>query len=217
MSPYVAKSSVFATISGVTQNQAVARCKILLQKDAMKIGYARVSSDDQNLALQRDALAGAGCDKVFEDQGVSGSVERRAGLDQALAAMQSGDVLVTWRLDRLGRSLPHLIDLVAGLNARGCEFQSLTESIDTTSAGGKLVFHIMGALAEFERSLIIERTKAGVAAARKRGQVLGRRRKLNEAQIAHAREAIEAGRESVASMARLLGVERSTLWRALNR
>lgn len=183
----------------------------------MKIGYARVSSDDQNLNLQRDALAGAGCEKVFEDQGVSGSIERRAGLDQALGAMQPGDVLVTWRLDRLGRSLPHLIDLVAGLNARGCEFQSLTESIDTTSAGGKLVFHIMGALAEFERSLIIERTKAGVAAARKRGQVLGRRRKLNEAQIAHAREAIEAGRESVASMARLLGVERSTLWRALNR
>lgn len=183
----------------------------------MKIGYARVSSDDQNLALQRDALAGAGCEKVFEDQGVSGSVERRAGLDEALSAMQAGDVLVTWRLDRLGRSLPHLIELVAGLNARGCEFQSLTESIDTTSAGGKLVFHIMGALAEFERSLIIERTKAGVAAARKRGQVLGRRRKLNEAQIAHAREAIEAGRESVASMARLLGVERSTLWRALNR
>lgn len=183
----------------------------------MKIGYARVSSDDQNLSLQRDALAGAGCEKVFEDQGVSGSVERRAGLDQALAAMQSGDVLVTWRLDRLGRSLPHLIELVAGLNGRGCEFQSLTESIDTTSAGGKLVFHIMGALAEFERALIIERTKAGVAAARKRGQVLGRRRKLNEAQIAHAREAIEAGRESVASMARLLGVERSTLWRALNR
>ena len=183
----------------------------------MKIGYARVSSDDQNLALQRDALVGAGCNTVFEDQGVSGSVERRAGLDKALAAMKPGDVLVTWRLDRLGRSLPHLIELVADLNARGCEFQSLTESIDTTSAGGKLVFHIMGALAEFERSLIIERTKAGVAAARKRGQVLGRRRKLNDAQIVHARTAIAAGSESVASMARLLGVERSTLWRALNR
>ena len=100
----------------------------------MKIGYARVSSDDQSLALQRDALAGAGCETVFEDQGVSGSVERRAGLDKALAAMQQGDVLVTWRLDRLGRSLPHLIELVAGLNARGCEFQSLTEAIDTMSA-----------------------------------------------------------------------------------
>lgn len=183
----------------------------------MKIGYARVSSDDQNLALQRDALTAAGCDVIHEDKGVSGSVERRAGLDKAIASMESGDVLVTWRLDRLGRSLPHLIEVVAGLNARGCEFQSLTEAIDTTSAGGKLVFHIMGALAEFERALIVERTKAGVAAARKRGQVLGRRRKLTTAQIAHAREAIEAGRETVTGMAALLKVERSTLWRALKR
>ncbi|MFQ3621909.1 MAG: recombinase family protein [Acetobacteraceae bacterium] len=183
----------------------------------MKIGYARVSSDDQNLALQRDALAGAGCEVVHEDQGVSGSVERRPGLDRALAAMQPGDVLVTWRLDRLGRSLPHLIDLVASLNAKGCEFQSLTEAIDTTSAGGKLVFHIMAALAEFERALIVERTRAGVAAARRRGQVLGRRRKLTAAQISHAREAIEAGRETVAGMAALLKVERSTLYRALKR
>lgn len=183
----------------------------------MKIGYARVSSDDQNLALQRDALAAAGCEVIYEDKGVSGSVERRPGLDKALGAMQPGDVLVTWRLDRLGRSLPHLIDLVASLNAKGCEFQSLTEAIDTTSAGGKLVFHIMAALAEFERALIVERTRAGVAAARRRGQVLGRRRKLTAAQISHAREAIEAGRETVAGMAALLKVERSTLYRALKR
>ncbi len=183
----------------------------------MKIGYARVSTDDQNLDLQRDALRAAGCNEIYEDQGVSGTIERRPGLIAALAALGAGDVLVTWRLDRLGRSLPHLIGLVAELQTKGSEFQSLTEAIDTTSAGGKLVFHIMGALAEFERSLIVERTNAGIQAAKRRGQILGRRRKLTPAQIAHARESIESGRETASSMASLFKVERSTLWRALNR
>lgn len=181
----------------------------------MKIGYARVSTDDQSLALQRDALAQAGCETICEDAGVSGSVERRPGLDRALELLGQGDVLVTWRLDRLGRSLPHLITLVAGLNDRGCGFLSLSENIDTTSAGGKLVFHIMGALAEFERALIVERTRAGVAAARKRGQHLGRRKSLRPDQVRLARATIATGGQSTASMAQLLGVSKTTLWRAL--
>lgn len=181
----------------------------------MKIGYARVSSDDQSLALQRDALAAAGCDTICEDAGVSGALERRPGLDKALTLVGDGDVLVTWRLDRLGRSLPHLIELVNGLADRGCGFRSLTESIDTTSPGGKLVFHIMGALAEFERALIVERTRAGVAAARKRGQHLGRRKSLRPDQVQLARDSIAAGTQSTASMAKLLGVSKVTLWRAL--
>ena len=111
----------------------------------MKIGYARVSTGDQNLGLQHDALTAAGCVEIFEDTGISGSVERRPGLDQALETMKPGDALVTWRLDRLGRSLPHLIELVSQLKDKGCEFVSLNEAIDTTSAGGKLIFHIMGA------------------------------------------------------------------------
>ena len=181
----------------------------------MKIGYARVSSGEQNLDLQRDALGAAGCGMVFEDEGVSGTARRRPGLDQALAAIGPGNTLVTWRLDRLGRSLPHLIELVAGLQDRGCGFASLNEAIDTTSAGGKLVFHIMGALAEFERALIVERTRAGMASARVRGRHLGRPRALTGAQLAKAAGEIAADRETVASMAALFGVNRSTLWRAL--
>lgn len=183
----------------------------------MKIGYARVSSEDQNLGLQRDALTAAGCSEIFEDAGVSGAVERRSGLDQALARLKPGDALVTWRLDRLGRSLPHLIELVSVLKAKGCEFVSLNEAIDTTSAGGKLIFHIMGALAEFERTLIVERTRAGIAAARQRGQHMGRRRKLSAAQIEHARSAISTGKETASGMASILGVGRATLWRALRK
>ena len=181
----------------------------------MKIGYARVSSGEQNLDLQRDALTVAGCDVIYEDEGVSGVARRRPGLDQALAVMKRGDTLVTWRLDRLGRSLPHLIELVATLQDRGCGFVSLNEAIDTGSAGGKLVFHIMGALAEFERALIVERTRAGMASARTRGRHLGRPRALTGAQLRKARDEIAADRETTASMATLLGVSRSTLWRAL--
>ncbi|WP_010165439.1 recombinase family protein [Sphingomonas sp. PAMC 26617] len=181
----------------------------------MKIGYARVSSDEQNLDLQRDALTAAGCIMIYEDEGVSGVARRRPGLDQAFAMLKQGDILVTWRLDRLGRSLPHLIDLVAALQERSCGFASLNEAIDTSSAGGKLVFHIMGALAEFERALIVERTRAGMASARARGRHLGRPRALTGAQLSKARDEIAADRETTASMAALLGVSRSTLWRAL--
>lgn len=186
-----------------------------LQNVWMKIGYARVSSDEQNLDLQRDALSAAGCHMIHEDAGVSGAARRRLGLDQALATMQPGDTLAIWRLDRLGRSLPHLIELVAALQAKGCEFVSLSEAIDTTSAGGELVFHIMGALADFERALIVERTPAVIASARKRDRCLGRPRVLTGAQLAKAAEEIATGHKTAASMAAVFGVNRSTLWRAM--
>jgi DNA invertase Pin-like site-specific DNA recombinase len=183
----------------------------------MKIGYARVSTEEQSLDLQRDALARGGCEQVFEDQGLSGVAVKRPGLDQALATIGPGDVLVVWRLDRLGRSLPHLIETVRQLGEKGAGFASFSEAIDTTTPGGTLIFHMVGALAQFERALIIERTRAGIAAARKRGKALGRPRKLTPEQVAHAREVIEDGMQSPATMAELLGVDHSTLWRALKR
>jgi DNA invertase Pin-like site-specific DNA recombinase len=183
----------------------------------MKIGYARISSTEQSLALQRDALTAAGCADVFEDKGVSGVAVRRPGLDAALARMGTGDVLVVWKLDRLGRSLPHLIETVRLLGERGIGFASLSETIDTTTAGGTLIFHFMGALAEFERALIRERVTAGIAAARKRGKHVGRPRKLSPEQVAHARDATDSGMETPAGMAGLLGVAHSTLWRSMRR
>lgn len=182
---------------------------------AMKIGYARVSTDDQNLALQVDALKAAGCDLIHQDLGVSGATSKRDGLDKALAELSQGDMLVVWKLDRLGRSLSFLIGMLDDFKQRGVGFQSLTDGIDTGTAGGKLVFHIMGALAEFERALIQERTKAGLDAAKRRGVKLGRKRKLSAAQIDHARAQIEAGAESIPAMARLLKVSAETLRRAL--
>ncbi len=151
----------------------------------MIIGYARVSTTEQNLDLQRDALKRAGCEKIIEDT-VSGGKVQRPGLERVHDALRSGDVLAVWRLDRLGRSLKHLIELVAELESERIGFQSVTESIDTTTPGGKLVFHIFGALAEFERNLIRERTYAGLAAARARGRKGGRRKKLGEKQRALA-------------------------------
>jgi DNA invertase Pin-like site-specific DNA recombinase len=182
----------------------------------MMIGYARVSTDEQNLALQLDALRAAGCETVFEDQGVSGSVIERDGLDQALARVGAGDVLVVWKLDRLGRSLGFLIDLIDYLGKGGAGFKSLSDGIDTTTASGKLVFHIMGALAEFERSLISERTSAGMKAAKRRGRHVGRPLKLTPHKIDHARQLIAEGKETKAGAATLLGVGVATLRRALN-
>lgn len=181
----------------------------------MKIGYARVSTDDQNLDLQNGALTAAGCGKVFSDQ-VSGVASRRPGLDAALKACGEGDVLVVWRLDRLGRSLSHLIDVIQDLGTRGVGFQSLTENIDTTTAGGRLVFHLMGAISEFERALIVERTQAGIAAAKKRGKHLGRPRALSAAQVRQARALIEGG-EDASAIAGSFGVSRSTLYRAMSK
>ncbi|WP_441711623.1 recombinase family protein [Hyphomicrobium sp. 2TAF46] len=144
----------------------------------MLIGYARVSTDDQNLDLQIDALNQARCDRIFCDQGYSGVLRSRPALDDAMLLLTPGDTLVTWKLDRLGRSLSHLISLVAELEVRGVAFRSISDAIDTRTAGGRLQFHMLGALAEFERSLISERTKAGMAAARARGTRLGRPAKL---------------------------------------
>jgi DNA invertase Pin-like site-specific DNA recombinase len=192
-------------------------CKTVLHNSAMKIGYARISTDERSLDLQRDELTAAGCAEVFEDRSISGAVTNRPGLDAALARIVSGDVLVVWKLDRLGRSLPHLIETVRQLGARGAGFTSLSESIDTTTAGGTLIFHMMGALAEFERALIVERVNAGIASAKKRGKHVGRPRKLTPEQIAHAREAIDGGLQTPAGMAGLLGVDHSTLWRSMRR
>lgn len=181
----------------------------------MKIGYARVSTEEQNLALQKQALKAAGCKIIIEDPGVSGAAPVRPGLSEVLGRVKNGDVLVVWRLDRLGRSLGHLIEIIAGLGRAGVGFASLTEAIDTTTAGGRLVFHMMGALAEFERGLIAERTTAGMKAAKRRGKHVGRPRKLSRAQVQHAKELLASGKESRGAVAELLGVNVKTLRRAL--
>ena len=181
----------------------------------MNIGYARVSTEDQNLDLQRQALEAAGCEKVYEDHGVSGAALERPGLTRALAAAQSGDVLVVWKLDRLGRSLPHLVEVINGLRDAGIGFRSLQEQIDTTSAGGRLYVHILAALAEFEREMISERTRAGMASARRRGKHIGRPRKLTPQQVTHARELLKSGKETRGSVAALFEVDVATLRRAL--
>jgi DNA invertase Pin-like site-specific DNA recombinase len=152
----------------------------------MLVGYARVSTAEQSLALQQDALAAAGCARTYTDV-ASGAVNDRDGLADALDYVRSGDTLVVWRLDRLGRSLKQLIERVTALEARGVGFRSLTEAMDTTTSGGRLIFHVFGALAEFERAVIRERTLAGLAAARARGRVGGRPPALNPAQVEMAR------------------------------
>ena len=147
----------------------------------MLIGYARVSTHEQNLDLQKDALRDTGCEKIFVDE-LSGTNAARPGLQQAMDQLRESDVLVVWRLDRLGRSLRNLIELVAHLEEKKVGFQSIQESMDTSSSGGKLIFHVFGALAEFERNLIRDRTNAGLAAARARGRTGGRPKKLDEQQ-----------------------------------
>lgn len=183
----------------------------------MQIGYARVSTDDQNLALQIDALQRAGCDRIFYDEGVSGVATSRPALDQTLATLAPGDVLVIWKLDRLGRSLAHLIEVNTRLAASNIGFRSLTEVIDTTTAGGKFIFHVWAALAEFERTLISERTRAGMAAARDRGVHVGRPLKLTAAEILHAQTRLESGTGRIADIAREFQVSLPTLARALRK
>src|SRR5512144_2214577 len=143
----------------------------------MLIGYARVSTADQTLNLQKDALQKAGCERIFTDT-ASGAKAERVGLGEALGYVRKGDTLVVWKLDRLGRSLKHLIETITALNNRKIGFKSITEAIDTTTSGGKLIFHIFGALAEFERDIIRERTQAGLTAARARGRKGGRPKAL---------------------------------------
>jgi DNA invertase Pin-like site-specific DNA recombinase len=177
----------------------------------MQIGYARVSTNEQNLDSQRDALTKVGCEQIFTDQ-VSGTKARRPGLEQALSHLRAGDTLVVWRLDRLGRSLRHLIDTVTDLQEKGVGFKSLTESIDTTTSGGKLIFHIFGALAEFEREIIRERTNAGLQAARARGRHGGPRYKLSPKQVAIARQLWTAN-TPVKEICEALGISRATFYR----
>lgn len=181
----------------------------------MDIGYARVSTGEQTLNLQLDALKTADCGKVYQET-ASGAKADRPVLDEVLSYLREGDTLVVWRLDRLGRSLDHLIDVVSGLAERGIGFKSLTEQIDTTTPGGKLIFHVFGALAEFERDLIRERTQAGLAAARARGRVGGRPKKLTDAkQLELARTLYQSDQTDVETICRTLGISRATLYRAL--
>jgi len=178
----------------------------------MLIGYARVSTQDQNLDLQHDALKKAGCGKVFEDS-LSGAKIERTGLEEALKFVRTGDVLVVWKLDRLGRGLRDLIDKMADLEKRGVGFQSLTENIDTTTAGGKLIFHIFGSLAEFERSLIKERTMAGLSSARARGIKGGRKNKLTPEQIELMKKMYADKTIPIKQILETFGVGKSTLYK----
>ena len=177
------------------------------------VGYARVSTIDQDSALQLDALAAAGCAKVFEDC-ASGARADRAGLRSALEYVRDGDVLIVWKLDRLGRSLPHLIETVTSLATRGVGFRSITEAIDTTTPGGRLVFHLFGALGEFERDLIRERTRAGLAAAVARGRKAGRKPVVTSEKLARARTIIAKGL-TVREAATRLKVGKTALYDAL--
>ena len=182
----------------------------------MMIGYARVSTRDQNLDLQRDALARAGCERVFEEH-ASGARDDRPELAAALSHARGGDVLVVYKLDRLGRSIRSLIDFVNALRERGVEFKSLSDAIDTTTAAGRFFFHVLAALAEMERDLIRERTNAGLSAARARGRTGGRPPKLSPKQIAHARVLLADRDTTMGEIAATLGVDRTTLYRALTR
>ena len=177
----------------------------------MQIGYVRVSTNDQNTALQRNALECAGCELIFEDK-MSGKTSDRPGLKKVLRTLSEGDTLVVWKLDRLGRSMRHLVTLIEDLRGRGVNFRSLTDSIDTSTPMGRFFFHVMGALAEMERELIVERTRAGLAAARQQGRIGGRRPKLTEQQWALAGRLLNAG-ESRKRAALIFDVGISTLYR----
>jgi DNA invertase Pin-like site-specific DNA recombinase len=178
------------------------------------LGYARVSTTEQNASLQLDALRAAGCLKVFTDK-ASGSLDRRPQLDRLLDQLRPGDTIVVWRLDRLGRSLKHLIQLIEDLADKEVGFRSLTEGMDTTTSGGKLIFSIFGALAEFERSLIRERTMAGLAAARSRGRVGGRPPVMTPEKIKVARDLYRGRDLTVEEIAKTIGVSRKTVYRHL--
>jgi DNA invertase Pin-like site-specific DNA recombinase len=180
------------------------------------IGYARVSRDEQSMDLQLDALLAAGCrpDDIYADHGVSGKVAHRPQLDACLAALREGDALVVWKLDRLGRSLKHLIDVVNELHDRGAGFKSVTEGMDTSTNQGRLVFHMFGALAEFERGLIIERTMAGLQAARDRGYIGGRQPSLNADECRLAKDMVARGM-TISTVAKALRVSRPTIYRVI--
>ena len=179
------------------------------------VGYARVSTADQSADLQVDALTAAGATRVFVET-ASGKTDSRPELMRVLDYLREGDVLVVWRLDRLGRSLRHLIDQVNALEARGIGFRSLTEAIDTTTAGGRLVFHVFGALGEFERELIVERTRAGLAAARARGRRGGRPKVMTSERVTTARRLRDDDGLTLDQIAATIGVSRASVVRALS-
>jgi DNA invertase Pin-like site-specific DNA recombinase len=181
----------------------------------MLIGYARVSTSDQTLDLQKDALQKAGCERIFTDM-ASGAKAERQGFDEALSHLRKGDILVVWRLDRLGRSLNHLIETITGLNNRHIGFKSITENIDTTTSGGKLIFHIFGALAEFERDVIRERTQAGLHAARARGRKGGRPKALTPRKAQQALTLYDDKNNTIDDICRTLNISRATLYRYIS-
>ncbi|MGY4543629.1 DNA invertase Pin-like site-specific DNA recombinase [Arthrobacter sp. UYNi723] len=176
-----------------------------------RIGYARVSTRDQNLDLQISALKKAGCDKIYEDT-ISGTTSQRPGLDQALETLRDGDTLVVWKLDRLGRSVKDLLAFAGGLNDRGVGFVSITDAIDTTTVSGRFFFNVMASLAQMERELMVERTQAGLRAAREQGRVGGRKRIMTEAKIRSARKLLNQGTPP-REVANSLGVSVPTLYR----
>jgi DNA invertase Pin-like site-specific DNA recombinase len=179
----------------------------------MRIGYARVSTEDQNLTLQTDALDRAGCERLFTDQ-MSGTRADRPGLREALSHIRPGDTLVVWKLDRLGRGVKGLVDLVAEFEGRKVHFQSLTDQIDTSTPAGRFFFHVMASLAQMERELIVERTRAGLEAARRQGRVGGRKRLMTESKVEAARQLMGSGTPP-REVAKLLGVSVPTLYRWL--
>src|SRR5216683_1470811 len=181
----------------------------------MKYGYARVSTDDQTPALQLAALKKAGCKTVFKDDGLSGATTKRPALLRCLKKLESVDTLIVWKMDRLGRSLRDLITMLEDLKQRGVKFRSLTEAIDTDTPTGRAMWQMIGVLAELERSLISERTRAGVKAAKARGVKFGRKRKLTPQQIEHARELVDDGEHDRQGIADLFKVSRTTHYRAL--
>jgi DNA invertase Pin-like site-specific DNA recombinase len=182
----------------------------------MKIGYARVSTDDQSLNLQLDHLKRDGCDKIYMEK-ITGRGRHRPVLDEALAQLSAGDVLVVWKLDRLGRSLKHLISILQELENRQVGFRCISDGIDTEIPSGRLLFHVIGAIAEFECSLISERTKAGLQSARRRGKQIGRPLLIDKDQIRLAKQLSESGTISNADIAARLNVCKTTLWRAMKR
>ncbi|CAO3439708.1 hypothetical protein [Azospirillum argentinense] len=180
----------------------------------MSIGYARVSTGDQSLDLQRDALKAAGCSRIFEDV-MSGAKPRRPGLDACLQALEPGDTLVVWKLDRLARSLSSLIDVMQHLEKRGIGFRSITQAVDTTTPSGRMMLGILGVVAEFERDLIVERTRAGLAAAKERGVQFGRPTLLTPEALEEAKRLIREEGYSVPKAAAAVGVKKATLYAAI--
>jgi len=184
-------------------------------KPDMKIGYARISTHEQNLDLQIDALTASGCERIFQDT-ASGAKSDRQGLAQAIEFARDGDIIVAYRLDRCGRSLKHLIEIVSTLESKGVHFVSLTEQIDTTTSGGRLLFHLMASIAQFERDLIRERTLAGLASARTRGRMGGRRPKLTPGQIKIAKKLRSDKTVVIKDACKSLGISRSTFYSITN-